>query len=248
MSNSKKKKIKVKTWIIVLFGLISLCGVVFYSYKIITWFINTNENKEIKEKLDKKIKKPTKENVDYIIDFEGLKKTNPDTVGYIKVNNTNIDYVVVKGNDNSYYLNHNFEKERNIAGWVFADFRNKLDESDKNIIIYGHDTKDGSMFGTLNKVLRKEWYKDKNNYKIDFVTESKTYNYEVFSMYSIEPEDYYITTEFHGDSFKEFIKTIKSRSIYDTGVEVNENDKVLTLSSCLYEGRKRVVLHAKLIS
>jgi len=104
------------------------------------------------------------------------------------------------------------------------------------------------MFGTLNTVLRKEWYKDKNNYKIDFVTENKTYQYEVFSMYSIEPEDYYISTEFHDNSLAEYIKTIKNRSIYDTGVEVNENDKVLTLSSCLYEGRKRVVLHAKLIS
>ncbi len=70
----------------------------------------------------------------------------------------------------------------------------------------------------------------------------------MFSTYSIKPEDYYINTEFKtDDEFNDFIKTIKSRSIYDYGIEVSKEDKMLTLSSCIGDGSKRVVLHAKLI-
>ena len=98
------------------------------------------------------------------MDFTELKKQNPDTVAHIKVNNTRISYVVVQGNDNEYYLNHNFNKEKNRAGWIFADYRNSFDESDKNLIIYGHNMKDGSMFDTLIKTIDKEWYTNKDNY------------------------------------------------------------------------------------
>ena len=94
----------------------------------------------------------------YQIDFKLLKEQNNETVGYIKVNNTNIDYVVVQHNDNSYYLKHNFEKSWNNAGWIFADYHNKLDETDKNIVIFGHNTRDNSMFGTLKSTLNEDWY------------------------------------------------------------------------------------------
>lgn len=241
-----KKNIKI--FIIAIIGLLSLIGTIYYSYKVITWYIHINENKKIKKELDEKVKKPTKEKLEYQIDFESLKKINSDTIAYLKVNGTSIDYVVVKGQDNSYYLNHNFEKEWNVNGWVFADYHNTVDEQDKNLIIYAHDTKDGSMFGTLHNILNKEWYDNKDNHIIDLVTEKGTYKYEVFSVYSIEPEDYYINTMFNEGEFNSFVNTLKTRSIYNTNVEVSETDKILTLSSCLYEGKKRVVLHAKLIS
>ena len=155
---------------------------------------------------------------------------------------------MVKGNDNSYYLKHNFEKKWNVAGWIFGDYHNKFDESDKNLIIYGHNTKDGSMFGTLKNVLNKDWYENEENHKVVLVTEKGTYYYQVFSTYSIKPEDYYINTEFKdNDEFDKFIKKLKSRSIYDYGIEVSGEDKILTLSSCIGDGTKRVVLHAKLI-
>ena len=83
--------------------------------------------------------------------YEEDKIKNPDIKAYIKVNNTNIDYVVVQSSNNNYYLNHNFNKEYNTAGWIFFDYKNKLDGTDKNIIIYGHNTKDNSM---LNKVIK----------------------------------------------------------------------------------------------
>ena len=103
------------------------------------------------------------------------------------------------------------------------------------------------MFGTLKNILNKDWYENEDNLKVVLVTEKGTYYYQVFSAYSIKPEDYYINTEFkNNDEFDKFIKKLKSRSIYDYGIEVSGEDKILTLSSCIGAGTKRVVLHSKL--
>ena len=185
----------------------------------------------------------------YDIDFNSLKSQNSDAIAYIKVNNTNINYVAVKGTDNSYYLNHNFEKKHNVAGWIFIDYHNNVDGLDKNLIIYGHNTKDGSMFGTLKKILTKDWYTNEDNRKVVLVTEAGTYYYEVFSVYSVVAEDYYINTVFSSDDeFEKFVTTLKGRSIYNYGTEVSGKDKILTLSSCTGGGKKRIVLHAKLLN
>lgn len=104
------------------------------------------------------------------------------------------------------------------------------------------------MFGTLKYILNKDWYENEENHKVVLVTEKGTYYYQVFSTYSTKPEDYYIKTEFkNNNQFDEFIKVIKSRTVYDYGVDVSGEDKILTLSSCTDDGSKRVVLHAKLI-
>ena len=70
-------------------------------------------------------------------------------------------------------MNHNFEKKYNIAGWIFADYKNNFDKTDKNIVIYGHNRKDGSMFGTLKNILKEEWYSNEENFVIDFITEQE---------------------------------------------------------------------------
>lgn len=104
------------------------------------------------------------------------------------------------------------------------------------------------MFGTLKNTLNENWYNNDENHKIVFVTEKCTYYYQVFSTYSIKLEDYYINTEFvDNDEFDKFVKKLKSRSVYDYEIEVSGKDKILTLSSCIGDGTKRVVLHAKLI-
>ena len=242
----KKRKLKIKNLITILFGLICIFGIIYSLYNIINWKIDVDKNNKIKDDIKVNIVIDNEDN--YKINFNKLKEQNPDTKAYIKVNNTNIDYVVVQTTNNSYYLNHNFNKEYNIAGWVFLDYRNKLDGTDKNIIIYGHNTKDNSMFDTLRFVLNKDWYMNEDNYEIKFITEEKEYKYYVFSTYEIKPEDFYITTNFTSDeNYEYFLNKIKSRSIYDYNVDVNKDDKVLTLSSCLGEGQSRVVLHAKLL-
>ena len=238
-------KISIKnillTILIIVFAGIFMCSL----YKIIIWKLNVDKNNSINKELNKEL---IHKNNKYDINLKKLKEKNNDVIAYLKVNNTNINYVVVKTKNNSYYLKHNFNKEYNKAGWIFADYRNKFNGSDKNIIIYGHDTKDGSMFGSLKKVLNKDWQQNKRNLKIKLITEKKKYTYKVFSTYSIEPEEYYLTTAFNKkEDYYKFLSTIKKRSNYDYKTLVNKTDKVLTLSSCIGRGEKRVVLHAKLI-
>lgn len=244
-----KIKTKILKTINLLLTIVCLFGIIYSGYHIVEWYNNTKENKKLKNELSKNVeivkdKKTAEEKIN--VDFETLKMQNPDTVGYIKVNNTNIDYIVVKGKDNSYYLKHNFNKEWNVAGWIFADYKNRFDGTDRNIIIYGHDTKDGSMFETLKETQKIDWQSNKENQIITFITEQGQYKYQIFSTYIIEPEEYYINTDFSSvEEYKKFINTIKSRTTYDYNVEVDENDKILTLSSCALSGAKRVVVHAK---
>lgn len=245
MAKRRLKK-KFRIIIVLLLILIFSFGLIYSLINIFNWKIDVDKNNNIIKELRNNIK-INEEDKEYKVDFKSLKEQNSDTVCYLKVNGTKIDYVVVKGEDNSYYLNHNFNKEYNSAGWIFMDYHNNLVD-DRNIVIYGHNMRDGSMFGSLDSTLKKEWQEDKNNQKIMLIKEDGTYYYQVFSTYTIEPEEYYIKTDFSSsDNFYSFIKELKSRSNYDYNVEVNENDKILTLSSCTNSGKNRVVLHAKLI-
>ena len=253
----QKRKLKTKykkiiDIFVLIFSLLCIVLLIYSIINIINWKRDVDDNKTIQNKIKDTItiveEKEEGEKPKYNVDFKTLKEINNDTIAYIKVNNTNIDYVVVRGNDNNYYLTHNFNKDWNVAGWIFADYHNKFDETDKNIIIYGHNIKDGSMFGTLKNILNRDWYEFEDNYKVVLVTEKQIYYYQVFSIYSIKPEEYYIKTEFINSEFDEFIKRLKSRSIYDFQTQVSKEDKILTLSSCIGDGTKRVVLHAKLIN
>ena len=107
--------------------------------------------------------------------------------------------------------------------------------------------KDNSMFGSLKNILNEEWYNNEENYIIRFITEREEQQYEVFSVYQVIDEDYYIKTEFAKDEFQKFIKKIESRSIKDFDMDITEKDSILTLSTCANDNRYRVVLHAKRI-
>ena len=238
-----------KRVIFIIMIVICFIGLLYGSYKVFTWKKDNNEVSKIKEELDNLIEIKEEDNkIKYIVDFEKFKKKNSDTVAYLKVKNTNIDYVVVKYSDNDYYLKHDFEKNYNAAGWVFADYHNKFDGNDKNIVLYGHSMLNGSMFGTLRKVLNKKWYTNKDNKYITLVTEDGNHIYEVFSVYTVKEEAYYINTQFkNNDIFYDFLKTIQNRSIYDFNVKINKNDTILTLSTCNSGRSNRTVLHARKI-
>lgn len=240
--DKEKRRIRIIPFLIIL---ICLYFIGLSTYKIINWYIDTREVKEVQEDINKYV---DNKNDNYKIDFNNLKAQNSDTVAYLKVNNTNIDYVVVKGNDNDYYLHHNFKQKPSVAGWVFATYQNKMDGTDKNIVIFGHNMRDGSMFGTLKKVLKKSWYNNKDNQNIVLVTEQGTYTYKVFSIYQVKAEDYYIQTDFTTDKeYDKFLNNIKARSIKNFDISTNKDDSILTLSTCSLTGKERVVLHAKKI-
>ena len=187
MAKRRLKK-KFRIIIVLLLILIFSFGLIYSLINIFNWKIDVDKNNNIIKELRNNIK-INKEDKEYKVDFKSLKEQNSDTVCYLKVSGTKIDYVVVKGEDNSFYLNHNFNKEYNSAGWIFMDYHNNLVD-DRNIVIYGHNMRDGSMFGSLDSTLKKEWQEDKNNQKIMLVKEDGTYYYQVFSTYTIEPEEY----------------------------------------------------------
>ena len=238
-------KKKNKTFIKI-FMAICLLLILYSLYNIVMWYLDNNKNESIKEEIKEIIDNNSDD--ENSIDFKTLKEKNNEIVAYLKVNNTNIDYVVVKGTDNKYYLKHNLYKEYNRAGWIFMDYHNKLDGNDKNIVIYGHNTLDKTMFGTLRNVVKKEWYENEDNHIINLIVDGEVLTYQVFSTYSIKVEDYYINTEFKDNNeFNTFVNTLKKRSVYNYGVEVSGEDSILTLSTCTGNGKSRMVLHAKRI-
>lgn len=182
------------------------------------------------------------------VDFTQLLKQNKDTVGWLIVNNTNINYPVVQTTNNDYYLSHAFDRSKNYAGWVYADFRNNFDTLSKNTVIYAHGRKDGVMFGSLKNALKKNWYTNLENQIIQMSTLKYNTMWQIFSVYKVEAESYYITTDFSStEAFEEFINTMKNRSIYDFGVNVTSEDRLLTLSTCFNDKGTRLVVQAKLV-
>lgn len=214
----------------------------FSTTKIVTWNKENIETKALITELN-----TIKDTQNDTLNINELKSKNNDTIGWIKVNNTNIDYPLVQSKDNNYYLTHNYNKKKTSAGWIFLDKRNNKDLSNKNNIIYGHSRKDKSMFGTLKYTLNKNWYKNKDNLIIKITTETKKYNYEVFSIYTIEKENYYLQTDFTTKKeYKTFLNILRERSIYDFKTDIENTTSILTLSTC-YKDNQRVVVHAKLI-
>ncbi len=181
------------------------------------------------------------------VDFSSLISKNSDTVAWISLNGTNINYPVVQATDNDYYLYHAYDHSDNQAGWVFMDYRNNPTQFDKNTIIYGHGMNNNTIFGTLRYIVEGWWYNNPDNHIVKLSTPTENTLWQVFSVYTIPEETYYIQTNFADDTaYKEFLSKLKARSIYNFNAELNENDKIITLSSC-YNNDLRVVLHAKLI-
>jgi sortase B len=179
--------------------------------------------------------------------FDELLQINDDTVGWLKVNNTRIDYPVVQGNDNKYYLFRDFKKNKNSMGWVFMDFRNNPNDLDPNTIIYGHNIKGGIMFGQLSQLLQKSYLSKESNNYITFNTKQGNMKWRIFSVYRIpETTDYLQNNFYTKEDFKAFINMIQSRSTHQFNVTVTENDKILTLSTCS-TNKTRNVVHAVLV-
>ena len=190
-------------------------------------------------------------NISYMsVDFDKLLKQNNETVGWIKVNNTKVNYSVVQHDDNEYYLKHDFNKRNNANGWVYADYRADFRYFGTNTILYAHNMSNKTMFGSLTWCLKESWYTNEDNHYIKISTPNSNTVWHIFSIYTIKPEVYYLKTYFESnEEHQEFLNTLHKRSIYDFKLEENltTDDKILTLSTCTDSGTKRVVIHAKMI-
>ena len=261
----KRKKLNVKNLCLLIFFLVMLIVFLFSLIKVIMWIIDNNNTNDIIKKVANtyEINEKSYDNeviinenekdiyFDYMklkfidVDINKLKTFNPDTIGFIKVMGTNINYPFVQTIDNDYYLNRSYDKTYNNAGWIFLDYRNN-GFNDKNTIIYGHGRINGTMFGSLKDTLKSSWQNNKDNYIIKISTEKENSIWQIFSVYKIATTSDYLQTTFSDNEFESFINLIKGRSSYNFETNVTNEDKVLTLSTC-YNDNDKMVVHAKLI-
>ena len=177
------------------------------------------------------------------IDFESLSAINPDVIGWIIIEDTNINYPVVQGEDNDFYLTHQFDKTKNRAGCLFLDIENDPDFANQNQIIYGHYTKDKSMFYQLRGYKQQDFYDAHPTGWL--ITPSGGYRLHFFSGYVSSVEGDGWQTEFSDESYAKWLAARKSKSLFKSDVNPTEEDAVLTLSTCSYEfDNARFVLHA----
>lgn len=182
------------------------------------------------------------------VDFDSLKKTNKDVVGWIQFETFNLSYPIVKDSGDNYYLTHTFKKQKNSSGAIFIGPANKSLQ-DTNTIIFGHNMKNGSMFGLLGRYKNKSFFTNNQYFRI-YTPGGGTQRYQIFSVYkaAVNGSAYTIWSRSGGSEYDKWIKELKKNSMYDTGVSVSENDTIVTLSTCVTgEDTKRLVVQAKRI-
>lgn len=180
------------------------------------------------------------------VDFKALKKTNPDIFGWLHLPYGTISYPLLQGENNDTYLHQAYDKTPNNFGSIFIDYRNTNNLTDKHTIIYGHNMKNGSMFGTLKKFCDENFYK-KNKYFF-ILTPKVIYTYKVFSYHVADAKGRVYNVVYKDDKeYQDFIDLAKQSSYLDTGVKVSTENRTITLSTCTSSDDKRFVVHAKLV-
>ena len=179
------------------------------------------------------------------IDFNQLLSVNSDIVGWLRIRALDISYPVVQGKDNDYYLHRTFEKTDNFAGCLFVNSYNMGDFTDQNTIIYGHNMKNGSMFGKLKNFNDPEVFKKSRYFWIftpDFI-----YQYRIFSASVVDKTGLTYQISFTDDEFDQFISRAYSNSVVDNqDVTVTKEDRIVTLSTCTGDDSTRFVVMGKL--
>ncbi len=196
---------------------------------------------------EKKEELPEKNYPDLQIDFAELKKTNPDFRGWLYFPALDISYPVVQGEDNDYYLKHSFEGESVNAGCIFMDCEASFDWSDRNTFVFGHNMRDGSMFGSLKNLLKGTASCEDDPYFYIY-TEDKVYIYEVFAYYeTISTSDRFAT--FTSDaSYDDYVQWAAEHSLYASDADLSDRGNIVSLSTCYGSAgtKRRVLLHGVL--
>ena len=267
ITNTENTKNNKKGLLVFLLIIFIICGAVsggYIGYNYYAAYINEKNNNKLQELVDKHSSENSQENINNSSSnstvesseisqnsdpnsknilplFNELYSKNNDIKGWIKIDDTKINYPVMQYTDNEFYLKNDFDKKNNKYGIPFLDYENDIEDRDKNIIIYGHNMNDGQMFGDLIKYRNLDFYKkhpviefnslyEKGKYKIigGFITNTRPEHGEPF--------DYHNKINFETEEeFYEFIDDIKIRSFFDAPVDVAVEDNLLTLSTCTYE-------------
>lgn len=187
------------------------------------------------------------EGVDWQALYNTMYNINNDYEAWIYIADTKINYPIVQGADNDFYLNHTFYKEPVFSASLFIDYRIESGAEGKNVIVYGHNMKDGSMFASLKKFRNKEFRQRHPSFSV--YTSTGAYEYQVFATYTTSPDSVAYTVGFANDEeFMNYINIVKNWSDVDYGVDVTAEDKIITLSTCVNDNVDRYVVHAKRVN
>ena len=219
--------------------IISLCTFIFFAYKIYNHIKEEKEQNKLNNNIIKSaiiINTETEEDENKLpieVDFNSLKDKNKDIVAWIYSKDTEINYPIVQAKDNNYYLRRLIDGSYNIAGSLFIDYKNSNDFTDYNTIIYGHNMKNGTMFGTLTKYQKQEYYDEHK--EMYLFTENKNYKIEIFAGY-ITSSDGELYDFQKKDTIREkLIETAIKKSTFKSEIKPLKEDKIITLSTCSYD-------------
>ena len=179
----------------------------------------------------------------FTVDFDALREQYPDVVAWIKMDDVDISYPIVQGDDNEHYLHYDPADQPSVSGSIFLDSRNKSLDTDLYALIYGHNMRDESMFGQLDEYVSQEFY-DRGTDAFTIYTPDGKYRYQIFAADIVDPTSEVYTQGFtNAQVFDAFVQQLQDDSMYETGVEATGNDHVITLSTC--SSSNRLVLSAK---
>ena len=186
---------------------------------------------------------------DIPVDFEKLQKENPDIYAWITIPDTEIDYPVVQSeSDDTYYLNHTVEKKKGLPGSIYSESQNRKDFSDPNTVLYGHNMKNGSMFAGLHKFSDEDYMTE--HQKVIIYTPEHILTYKVFAAVVYDNRHILNCFDYSKTSGKkEFLQSLKdSRNLSNIYIDTNidEGDRLLTLSTCNSNTEQRFIVEAVL--
>ncbi|EFV00673.1 sortase, SrtB family [Pseudoramibacter alactolyticus ATCC 23263] len=223
----------MKKWLYRLVMLICIGVMIYSGYQLFKIYRSYHQGTTAYQKTASTYtKKSDNTKVPISVDFDALKKQNPDVIGWLYCKDTPINYPVVKGADNSEYLHKLFDGTHNAAGTLFADYRSKGDFSDPNTIIYGHAMKNGSMFGMLAHYKKGDYYKahpfmwlltPNGNYRLDLIAGFST------------ASDNMIYSAMDSGQVQAAIYQAKKKSTFASTVDTSQVTRIVTLSTCAYE-------------
>lgn len=241
--NKREKKIISNIVLVLAIGVF-----IFSGYKLVGIFLEYHKGESEYESIRENViqeETVTEQETTFAVDFAKLKEINSEVVAWIRFDEpSQISYPVVKGTDNNKYLHTTFEGKKNAAGTLFMDFENEPDFADRNTFIYGHNMKNGSMFGMLRK-----HFKDEASVPGKYIwicTPQQNYRYEIFSSHVVDAagEVYTLFPE-TGEPFAEYLEHMVQQSMVDYKVPVTKDDKIITLSTCTGNDATRFVVQAK---
>ena len=221
---------KKQTIFIIIYFLL-FCLFLYSSCMIVQYAFLTNQNRKVENRIVQNTSIEEEKDI-YPYQVVNLEKSileNSDTVGWIQVQGTNINYPVVQSFDNTYYLNHSFDGSSSSVGWIFMDYRNQFDHS--HIMIYGHNRLDGAMFGSLKNT-------EIGSY-IFLNSKDTCYTYQVFSKYIVPVEEFNNSLELN----EEFLQSLPN----ELNIEIHSNNPIITLYTCHGYFNERLIVHGKLI-